>query len=62
MNNLDIRLIVADNGLHYKDIAKTMGISSIWLCKMMRKPLSPRNKSRVLDAIETLKGADPRDE
>lgn len=60
MENLDIRLLVADYGLRYRDVAKTMGVSQTWLSKLLRKPLSPFNKSRVLDAIETLKGADPR--
>ena len=58
MQNLDIRLLVSDYGLKYKDIARTMGICPEWLSRMMRRPLSTHNKSRILDAIETLRGED----
>lgn len=56
MENLDIRLLVSESGLRYKDIAKTMEICPEYLSRMMKKPLSLRNKARILDAIEKLRG------
>lgn len=62
MNNLDIRMIVSEKGLKYKDIAKEMGISREWLCRLLRGELTPENKIRVMRAIDNLlKGADRRD-
>lgn len=59
MNNLDIRMIVSENGLKYKDIADEMNISSEHLSRLMRNTLTIDNKVRVMGAIERLmKGAE----
>ena len=55
MRNLDIRVMVAANGLKYMDIAKQMGISRVWLSNLMRYDLTPENRLRILKAIEELK-------
>ena len=55
MNNLDVRLMVSDAGIRYRDIAKAMNVTPEWLSKLLRDPLSAYNKSRVLDAIESVK-------
>ena len=60
MENLDIRLIVSESGLKYKDIAKEMNISREWLSRLMRNTLSPKNKVRILTAVETLKKAESK--
>lgn len=54
MNNLDIRMLVSDHGLKYKDIADEMNICRQHLSRLMREPLSVDNKIRVLRAIERL--------
>lgn len=56
MENLDIRLMVSENKLHYKDIANIMGVGQSWLSRLMASPLSLQNKLRIVDAIEQLKG------
>ena len=56
MANMEIRMLVSALGLKYKDIAKQMGISRVWLSKMMRYELSEENKDRVMKAILELKG------
>lgn len=61
MKNLDIRMIVAENGLRYKDIAKVIGISPEWLSKLMRETLTIENRLRILGAIERLKQAKEAD-
>lgn len=55
MKNLDIRITVNESGLTYKQIAKEIGISPEWLCRLMRNDLSPENKIRILTAIDRIK-------
>lgn len=55
MNNLDIRMLVSENGLKYKDIAKELNISREWLSRLLRNDLTPENKIRIMGAIERLK-------
>lgn len=55
MRNLDIRVMVSELGLHYKDIAQTLGISRQHLSLLMRYDLTPKNRERILKAIEELK-------
>ena len=58
MKNIDIRMTVSDLGILYKDLAAQMGISRVWLSKLMRDELSPANRERILAAIQELqKGA-----
>lgn len=59
MNNLDIRLMVAESGIKYKDIAKKIGISATYLSTLMRYELTPVMRDRIVRAIEELK--DDRD-
>lgn len=62
MNNLDIRMLVSENGLKYKDIAKELNISREWLSRLMRTELTIDNKVRIMGAIERLtKGVEPDD-
>lgn len=55
MKNLDIRLLVSDNNLKYKDIADELYITPEWLSKLMRHTLTTDNKIRILKAIDRLK-------
>lgn len=57
MKNIDIRTMVYDSGIHYKDIAEEMGISPEWMSRLMKEELSHKNKIRIIDAIEKVKGA-----
>ena len=62
MNNLDIRMLVSENGLKYKDVAKELNISREWLSRLMRNTLTIDNKVRIMEAIEKLtKGVEPDD-
>lgn len=62
MNNLDIRMLVSENGLKYKDIAKELNISREWLSRLMKDDLTIDNKVRIMGAIERLtKGVEPDD-
>lgn len=57
MNNLDIRIIVSEHHLKYKDIAKEMNITPEWLSKLLSNNLTSENRKRILQAAERLKGA-----
>ena len=55
MENLDIRIAVKESGLTYKAIAREIGISPEWLCRLMKTGLSPENQIRIITAIDRLK-------
>lgn len=55
MENVDIRLLVSDSGLTYKDIAKEIGIHRGSLSRLMSRQLSPENRIRILTAIDQIK-------
>lgn len=54
MKNLEIRMMVSECNLKYRDVAKAIGISPEWLSRLLRKELSPENRERILRAIEEL--------
>lgn len=60
MENLDIRMMVSSLHIKYKDIAKQMGVSRVWLSTLMRHELTKENKDRVIKAIMELKDGDQR--
>lgn len=60
MENIDIRTMVYDSGVHYKEIAEEMGICPEHLSRLMKEELSQKNKIRIIDAIEKLKGEEKR--
>ena len=62
MKNLDIRMLVSDSGLKYKDVADELNITPEWLSRLLRNNLTPENKIRIMGAIERLtKGAEADD-
>lgn len=54
MKNLEIRQMVSECGLKYRDVAREIGISPEWLSRLLRNELSPGNRERILRAIEEL--------
>ena len=58
MENLDIRLLVDNSGFTYKSIAKQMGISRVYLSRVMGRKLNSDMRNRILKAIEKLKEED----
>ena len=55
MENLNIRMIVSESGVTYRQIAHELSISSTYLSRIMSKPLSPKYKISILKAIEKIK-------
>ena len=58
MKNLDIRMLVSETGLKYKDIADELNITPEWLSRLMRNELTTANKIRIMAAIRRLRGDD----
>ena len=54
MRNLDIRILVRENGLTYKRIAQKIGISPEWLSRLMARKLSDENRERIISAVEAM--------
>ena len=54
MKNLDIRITVAGEGLKYTQIAETMGVTPVYLSRVMAKELKPAMRTRILNAIDEL--------
>ena len=62
MRNIDIRVLVSDHGLKYKDIADKLNVTPEWLSRLLRNDLTPENKIRITRAIEDLmNGAESND-
>ena len=57
MKNIEIRTLVYDYGVKYKDIAKVLNITPEWLSRLLRRDLSAENKDRIVKAIEKVRTA-----
>lgn len=55
MENKSIRKKVFDSELTYRKIAKAMNCRAEYLSRLLSKPLSEKNRKKVLDAIELAK-------
>lgn len=58
MKNIDIRLLVDEKGLKYKDIAKVLHITPEWLSRVLRDELSEERRYWILQAIEEMTKGD----
>ena len=54
MENVDIRIIVSGKGLTYRQIAAEMGVTSVYLSRVMAVQLKPMMRIRILNAIDSL--------
>lgn len=55
MENLDVRLIVADAKVTYKAIAARIGVTPEYLSRCMRYPLKPEMRARIIIAVDQLR-------
>ena len=55
MENMDIRLMVDEHNIKYKDIAKKLQISPQYLSTLMRYTLPPAMRQRIINAVEELR-------
>ena len=56
LENIEIRRQVAEAKLTYREIAKKIGVTPVWLSRCMRKPLKPEMYVRIVSAIYDLRG------
>ena len=54
MNNLEIRMLVSEEGLTYREIADEMNICRQHLSRLLRNELTTENKLRVMVAIDRI--------
>ena len=57
--NIEVRELVKDKGLRYEDIANKIGVSRVWLSRLMSKELSQEWLRKILDAISDLSENQP---
>lgn len=55
MKNIDVRVLVCESGLTYKDIAAELGITPEWLSRLMRYTLTFENKKLITEAVQRMK-------
>ena len=54
LENLDIRRLIVERGLQYKQIADVMGVRPDTLSRSMRHKLTQAKKACILAAVEAL--------
>lgn len=52
--NSDIREMVFKSGIRYRAVADEMGISPVWLSRVLAKPLTAKMYKRIISAMERL--------
>lgn len=57
MNNLDVRIFIKDSGLLFKEVAEQMGVSRVYLSRVLKNELKPEMRDRILKAVNELRGA-----
>ena len=56
--NDDLRVEIFRSGLTYREIARKMGITPVWLSRVMSRKLTPEMRRRINIAIDELTVAD----
>jgi len=57
-NNIDIRILMMQEGVTQYDLAEELGITASWVSRLLRSPLSVENRDKFLRAIERLTKGD----
>lgn len=55
MQNVDIRIAIAESGLKHWEVAKKIGIDNTSFSRLLRYELDSEKKQRVMNAIGELK-------
>ena len=53
--NKELRLEVFKSGITYKEIAREMKVTNVWLSRVMSRKMTPEMERRINDAIDTIK-------
>ena len=56
VTNLNVRVIVAESGVSYRQIAAQMRVTPEYLSRVMGKPLKTEMLARIMGAVEALTG------
>lgn len=52
--NIEVRVQMMENGITQYDLAKELSITPSWVSRLLRKSLSPKDRKRIMSAIEKL--------
>ena len=55
--NSDIRALIRKEGLYVYQVAEQLQVASTTLCQWLQRDLDPEKRSRIVQAIESLKSA-----
>lgn len=55
IENLDIREMAVKERIYFKEIAEQMGLNYHYFSRLLSKPLSLKDKVRIIDAIQEIK-------
>ena len=53
-SNMDIRILMMQNGITQYDMAEELGITASWVSRLLRTPLSLEKKEIFVEAINRL--------
>ena len=54
MQNINMRIFVSESGVHYKEIAKEIGITPEHLSFLMKEPLSSDYEEKIKNAVAVI--------
>ncbi len=57
MKNIDVRLFIQSTGLKYKEVAEQMGVTNVYLSRVLKEDLKPEMRNRIIKAVNELMGA-----
>jgi DNA-binding LacI/PurR family transcriptional regulator len=57
VKNIDVRLFIQSTGLKYKEVAEQMGVTNVYLSRVLKEDLKPEMRNRIIKAVNELMGA-----
>ena len=54
MQNVNMRIFVSESGVHYKEIAREIGITPEHLSYLMKAPLSSDYEEKIKNAVSAI--------
>lgn len=54
-NNADLRQLAKESGVFFWQIAELWNVSEAYMTRMMRRELTPEERTKFLNAVEQLK-------
>lgn len=52
--NIEVRVQMMEHGITQYDLAKELSVTPSWVSRLLRSNLSPKDRMRIMSAIEKL--------